>query len=85
MPCLRLCLILQVFTGIYTDYLLIDRKVQQPVQPTQTMVDLGSPEILALLQIGFAGLTEIIRDFFKRNVLFTDGRKKIRQVFLVVH
>ena len=39
-PCLRLRLILQLFTGIHTDNLLIDCKVQQPVQPTQAMVGL---------------------------------------------
>ena len=39
-PCLRLCLILQVLAGIYTENFLIDRKVQQPVQPTQAMVGL---------------------------------------------
>ena len=27
-PCLRLCLILQVLAGVHTDYLLIDCKVQ---------------------------------------------------------
>ena len=85
MSCFRLCLILQVLTGIYTENLLIDCKVQQSVQPTQTMVGLGNPEVLAFLQVGFVGLTEILRHFFKRNVLFTDGRKKVRQVLLVVH
>ena len=59
------------FTRIHTDNLLIDCKVQQSVQPTQTMVGLGNPEVLAFLQVGFVGLTEILRHFFKRNVLIS--------------
>ena len=84
-PCFRLCLILQVLTGIYTENLLVYGKIQQAVQPTQAMVSLGNPEVLAFLQVGFVGLAEILRHFFKGNVLFTDGRKKIRQVLLIIH
>ena len=84
-PCFRLCLILQVLTGIYTENLLIDCQIQQAVQPTQAMVGLGNPEVLAFLQVGFVGLAEILRHFFKGNVLFTDGRKKVRQVLLIIH
>ena len=49
------------------------------------MVCLGNSEILAFFQVGFVGLAEILRHFFKRHILFTDGCYKVRQILLVVH
>ncbi len=83
--CLRLRFISQILARVHTDNIPVHGKIQQTVQPTHAFVGLGSPEILALFQICLVGLAELLRHFFKGNVLLPKRREIVNQVLLVIH
>ena len=70
--CLRFGFIFQLLTGIHSDYLLIDCQIQQAVQPSQTMVGLRCPEVLASFQICLIRFAEVLCNFFKQMSFLPD-------------